>query len=248
MPIRTVIVDDEIAIVEGLKQILELKCPQVKVVGQATTSGQAKQLLLSKSVELVFLDIKLGDTNSFRLLKELYPVEFQVIFITAFDTYAVDAFKFSAIDYLLKPIDPDDLIRSISKVEKLLYSESLELRLKNLMSNQLQHGKEQTIVLKTHEAFHVVRIKDIIQCEAKGNYTLFHLRNATNILVSQTLKKYEDLLSRFSFFRCHQSHLVNLKVVVRFDKKDGGALVLENNQCLPVSVRRKEQLFEILSV
>ena len=173
---------------------------------------------------------------------------FQVIFITAFNTYAVDAFKFSAIDYLLKPIDPDDLIRSINKVKKLLYSESLELRLKNLMGNQIQNGKEQTIVLKTHEAFHVVKIKDIIQCEAKGNYTLFHLRTAPNILVSQTLKKYEDLLSRFSFFRCHQSHLVNLEVVKRFDKKDGGALVLENNQCLPVSVRRKEQLFEILSV
>jgi len=115
------------------------------------------------------------------------------------------------------------------------------------MHNQQQNGKNQTIILNTIEAYHVVRIKDIIQCEAKGNYTLFHLKDSSNILISQTLKKYDLLLSKFNFFRCHQSHLVNMDVVIRFDKRDGGALVLANNQTIPVSSRRKEQLFGILS-
>jgi two-component system LytT family response regulator len=246
MSIRTVIIDDEMAIVEGLLQMLIKECPQVKVVATATDAIQAKQLLRSKPIDLVFLDVKLGDGNSFHILKEFQPLDFQVIFITAYDQYAVDAFRFSALDFLLKPIDPDDLKRSIAKAEKVFYAESLQLRLQNLMYNQQRNGKDQNIVLKTFEAYHVVRIRDIIQCEAKGNYTLFHLKNTSNILISQTLKKYDQLLTEFNFFRCHQSHLVNMDVVIRFDRRDGGALVLENNQSIPVSSRRKEQLFGIL--
>ena len=248
MSIRTIIIDDEIAIIEGLLKMLSQECPQVKVVATATDAIQAKQLLRSKPIDLVFLDVKLGDGNSFRLLKEFLPLDFQVIFITAYDQYAVEAFRFSALDFLLKPIDPDDLKRSIAKAEKVFYAESLQLRLQNLMYNQQRNGRDRTIVLKTLEAYHVVRIKDIIRCEAKGNYTLFHLKSPSNILVSQTLKKYDELLANFNFFRCHQSHLVNMDAVIRFDKRDGGALVLENHQSIPVSPRRKEQLFEILSV
>jgi two-component system LytT family response regulator len=247
MSIRTVIIDDEVAIVEGLLQMLSRECPQIKVVATATDAQQAKQLLRSKPIDLVFLDVKLGDGNSFQLLKELSPFDFQVIFITAYDQYAVEAFRFSALDFLLKPIDPDELKSSVAKAEKVFYTESLQLRLRNLMYNQQRNGKDRTIVIRTFESYHVVRISDIIQCEAKGNYTLFHLKSSSNILVSQTLKKYDQLLANFHFFRCHQSHLVNMDAVIRFDKRDGGALVLENNQSIPVSSRRKEQLFGILS-
>ena len=247
MSIRTIIIDDEIAIVEGLLQMLSQECPQIKVVATATDAQQAKQLLRSKPIDLVFLDVKLGDGNSFQLLKELSPFDYQVIFITAYDQYAVEAFRFSALDFLLKPIDPDELKSSVVKAEKVFYTESLQLRLRNMMYNQQRNGKDRTIVIRTFESYHVVRIRDIIQCEAKGNYTLFHLKNSSNILVSQTLKKYDQLLANFHFFRCHQSHLVNMDAIIRFDKRDGGALVLENNQSIPVSSRRKEQLFGILS-
>jgi len=248
MSIRTVIVDDEPAIIDGLIKMLDQYCPRVEVIATARDVVQAKQILISRAVDLVFMDIKLGGDNSIRLLKQLRPVEFQVIFITAYDQYAVEAFRISAIDFLLKPVDPDDLIKSVAKADKAFYFENLELKLKSLIYNQQNSGKNQTIVLKTLESYHVVRIGDIIQCEAKGNYTLFHLRNKPNILVSQTLKKYDLMLSRFNFFRCHQSHLVNLDSIVRFDKKDGGALVLEDCREVPVSTRRKEQLFGILSL
>lgn len=248
MSIRTVIIDDEHAIINGLVKMLDKHCPQVNVIATATDAATAKELLRSKAVDLVFLDIKLGECNSFHLLKELQPVEFQVIFITAYDRYALDAFRFSAVDFLLKPIDPEDLKNSVAKAEKVFYSEDLQLRLKSLLYNHQNPGRNQTIVLKTFESYFVVRIRDIVQCEAKGNYTMFHLKNQTNILVSQTLKKYDRLLSNLNFFRCHQSHLVNMEAVVRFDRKDGGSLVLENDQQIPVSTRRKEQLFGILSI
>jgi two-component system LytT family response regulator len=148
----------------------------------------------------------------------------------------------------MKPIDTEELIRSVNKAEKSFYMENLQLRLKSLLYNQQNSGSNQTIVLKTLESFHVVRIADIMRCEAQGNYTLFHLKDESTILVSQTLKKYDMLLSKFNFFRCHQSHLVNMEAIIRFDKGNGGALVLENQHQVPVSTRRKEQLFEILDL
>lgn len=246
--IRTVIIDDEKPIIEGLIKLLNYHCPQVKVIATATNSRVASEILRSKPVDLVFLDIKLGNANSFLLLKELQPVEFQVIFITAYDRYAIEAFRYSAVDYLMKPIDPDELIRSVNKVERSFYLENLQLKLKSLLYNQHNTGNNQTIVLRTLESYHVVRISDILRCEAQGNYTLFHLKDESSILVSQTLKKYDLLLSKFSFFRCHQSHLVNMNAISRFDKRDGGALVLINQHQIPVSTRKKEQLFEILSL
>ena len=138
MSIRTIIIDDEIAIVEGLLQMLSQECPRIKVVATATDAQQAKQLLRSKPIDLVFLDVKLGDGNSFQLLKELSPFDYQVIFITAYDQYAVEAFRFSALDFLLKPIDPDELKSSVVKAEKVFYTESLQLRLRNMMYNQIK--------------------------------------------------------------------------------------------------------------
>jgi two-component system LytT family response regulator len=248
MLIRTVIIDDEKSIIEGLAKMLKYQCPQVKVIATASDSMGAQEILRSKAVDLVFLDIKLGNVNSFHLLDKLQPIDFQVIFITAYDKYAIDAFKYSAVDYLMKPIDPDDLLRSVNKVEKSFYMENLQLKLKSLLYNQQNTGNTQTIVLKTFESYHVVHISDIVQCEAQGNYTLFHLKDDSRILVSQTLKKYDLLLSKFNFFRCHQSHLVNMDAIVRFDRRDGGTLVLKNQQQIPVSTRRKEHLFEILSL
>ena len=246
MAIRTVIVDNEPAIVQGLKQMLNRLCPQIKIIGTAFDLAQAKYLLTIKPVDLVFLDVKLGDGNSFTLLDQLDSVDFQVIFITAYDQFAVNAFRCSALDYLVKPIDEEDLLRSVSKAEKAIYASNLQLRLQNLIYQQQNNDAGKTIVLNTAEAHHVVHIKDIVLCEANGNYTLFHLANVPNILMSQTLKNYELLLSQYNFFRCHQSYLVNLNAIIRFEKKDGGSLVLENGASIPVSNRKKDRLLELL--
>ena len=227
--------------------MLNQACPQVKVIRTATNRTEAEIVLSETDLDLVFLDVRIGNENCFGILKDLQSVDFQIIFITAYDRYAIDAFKFSAIDFLLKPINLDDLKISVNKAEKMIIAENLHLRLSNLIDNLSQKGMNQTIVLRTFESHHVVHIKDIIQCEAQGNYTLFHLKNKKNIIVSQTLKKYDLLLTGHKFFRCHQSHLVNMECVVRFDKRDGGSLVLENELEVPISTRKKEQLFKFLT-
>jgi len=247
MSIRTAIVDDELHIIEGLSKMLIDKCPQIEITGNASSLTEGKELLRSKPIDLLFLDIKIGCGNGFQLLKDLDPVDFQIIFITAYDEYALEAFRFSAIDYLLKPIDPENLVQSVNKAEKALYSDNVQTRLQHLLLNYQNQNGNKTIVLNTQEACYVVKIKDIVQCEAKGNYTLFHLKDEPNILVSKTLKKFDQILSKFNFFRCHQSHLVNMNAIKKFDKRDGGSLVLTNNNQIPVSIRRKEQLLGIFN-
>ena len=248
MIIRALIVDDELAILRLLKNMLAKECPQVHVVATATNEKSARQILTTNSIDLVFLDVKLGSSNGFRLLESLDYIDFHIIFITAFDEYAVNAFRFCALDFLVKPIDPDKLIESVKRAEEAMYKESLQLRIQSLLKNQASNHKSKTIVLKTLEAFHVVKVSDIVECQAKGNYTIFHLNEKPDIITSQTLKTYDQLLSEYGFFRCHQSHLVNLDYITKYDKRQGGSLVLSNNTSVPVSPRKKERLFEMLEV
>ncbi len=246
MKIRTLIVDDEPAIIELLKNMLSEDCPQVTVVATASNTSQARRVVNSRPIDLVLLDVKLGSNNGFNFLRSLEFIDFQVIFITAFNEYAVEAFRFSALDFLLKPIDPDQLIESIKKVERVLYKDSLQFRINHLLNNTTKNNHDKTIVLKTAEALHIVKIRDIIECEAQGNYTIFHFSESPNIITSQTLKKYDLILSDYGFFRCHQSHLVNISCISRYDKRQGGALIMCNDVSIPVSPKRKEQLFHLL--
>ncbi len=244
--IRAVIVDDELSVIEGLKAMLASYCPKVSMVGHAQTISQAKQLLISKPIDLLFLDIKLGRSNGFQLLKDFTPLEFQVIFITAHNQYAVEAFRFSALDYLLKPIDPDELIESIRRTRQAIYHETLHLQLQNLLHHQNNPRQDKTIVLKTSEAVYIVKIREIVYCQAQGNYTVFHLVAGKPIIVSHTLKRYHQLLEDHGFYRCHQSFLINLDFLKMLDKRDGGSLRLVNDETIPVSAKKKEQLFKLL--
>lgn len=195
--------------------------------------------------DLVFLDIQMPDGTGFDLLNSVEDRNFEVIFITAYQEYALKAIKFSALDYVLKPIDSDELRRA---VEKALDSKDKSMGKPQLdaLNLNIQNSDAKRLVLKTHESVYVVNLEDIIRCESDRNYTTFYLVDGKRIVVSKTLKDYETLLKFYNFFRVQQSHLVNLKYVDRYDKKEGGSVVMKDGTELPLSPAKKEEFFKIL--
>ncbi|MGD9994542.1 MAG: LytR/AlgR family response regulator transcription factor [Salinivirgaceae bacterium] len=244
--ITTIIIDDEDRARETIKEMLAIYCPELELIGEANSVIRGIQQIKTLQPDLVFLDIKMPDGTGFDLLNRIDKKRFALIFLTAYDEYAVKAFRFSAIDYLLKPLDPDELITSVDRVKHSLETEKNQLSqlLDNLKSIKKDSKK---IILKTAESIFLVNIHDILRCEATGNYTKFFLTNQKPVLVSRTLKEFDDLLSEFQFFRVHQSHLVNLNHIVRLDKSDGGTLIMTDDVSVPVSTRKKESLIKALS-
>ena len=241
--IRTVIVDDEPLAREAICEMLSIYCPDVEVVGQASDISSGLTVLQKFEPDLVFLDIQLTDGTGFELLKRLDNYDFRVIFITAFEDYAVKAFKFSAVDYILKPVDPNELMVAVKKVRKNVEKEATNTSLRTLIENITNVNREEKkIVLKTATNVYIVNTADIIRCESDKNYTHFFVKGRDKIMVSKTLKEYEELLSEYNFIRVHQSHLVNLSHIIRFDKGDGGTLIMSDNSEVPVSLRKKEDL------
>lgn len=244
--LRTIIIDDEQGVRKNLEKVLKRHCPHVRLVSEANGVESGVKAIRKYNPDLILLDIKMNDGTGFDLLKQLEPVDFKVIFITAYDQYAIKAIKFSALDYLLKPIDPDDLVEAVKKAEKLVVQE-LNQQLGTLADNmQTQDVSKKKIILKTFENIHLVKLQDIIFCECLDNYTNFHLINGRQILVSNTLKEYDEILSEFGFFRAHKSYLINLIHIDRFEKSDGGSIVLTNEIKLPVASRKKDQLLEMI--
>jgi two-component system LytT family response regulator len=245
--IKAIIVDDEKRARETIRSLVELYCKNTTVVAEAENITQAEEAITKHHPDLIFLDISMPGGNGFELLKKYTTLSFKVIFITAHNEFAVKAFKYSALDYLLKPINPDELIAAVDKAESLIEKENLNQRLEIFMSNmESKHTDVKKIVLKTSESIHIINVNDIIRCEADRNYSSFFLTNKKPILVSTTLKDYDELLSSFHFFRVHQSHLVNLNHIERYEKKEGGCLIMKDGSTVPVSVRKKEELLILL--
>lgn len=195
--------------------------------------------------DLVLLDIQMPDGTGFELLNSIDERNFEVIFVTAFEEYALKAIKFSALDYVLKPIDSDELRTAIEKaiqtIDKKVDSSQLET-----LNYNIQNVNRKKLVLKTHESVYVVDLENIVRCEADRNYTSFYLNDGKKILVSKTLKEYETMLSGNHFFRVQQSHLVNLNYVNRFDKKNGGSVVMKDGSEVPLSPAKKDMFFKVL--
>jgi len=212
-------------------------------IGENVQSGL--QAIQEIQPDLVFLDIQMPDGTGFDLLNSIDDRNFEVIFITAFEEYALKAIKFSALDYVLKPIDSDELRAALTKavgaIDKKVDSEQLET-----LNFNMQNTNRKKLVLKTHESVHVVDLENIIRCEADRNYTSFFLKDGKKILVSKTLKEYETLLSGNQFFRVQQSHLINLNYVDRFDKKNGGSVVMKDGSEVPLSPAKKDLFFKVL--
>ena len=243
---KIIIVDDENATINRVSKILNTNFPDIEIVANAVDVKSAVEVINLHQPDLVLLDINLPDGTGFDVLQQLYPVNFRVIFITAYEHYAIKAFKFSAIDYILKPIDIDEFISSIHKAKELLKKENPNSQIDALISNyQTVNTEAKKIVLKTSESIHLVNIKDIIRLESDGAYTFFYFVEAPKIIVSKNIKEFEELLGDYGFFRTHQSHLINVKHLIKYQKSDGGYVIMKDQSTVPVSIRKKEQLMKM---
>jgi two-component system, LytTR family, response regulator len=244
--LHTIIIDDEVLMRQTLKKLVHEHCRNVRLVAEVGSVKTGVEAIQKYHPDLVLLDIKLEDGTGFDLLKKLEPIDFKVIFITAYDEFAIKAIKFSALDYLLKPVEPEDLKQAVDKAEKLVLKE-MNTQL-GVLADNMQQGSvaSKKIILKTFDNVHLVRMGDIIYCESDDNYTTFHLIDKSRIIMSNTLKEYEDMLGDYGFFRVHKSYLVNLAHITRFEKAEGGNVILTNNAMVPVSFRKRELLLEML--
>ncbi|MEM7658579.1 MAG: LytTR family DNA-binding domain-containing protein [Bacteroidota bacterium] len=244
---RTLIIDNEPALIRGLEQLLTHYCPGVELIGTANGVATGKAAIQELQPDLVFLDVEMDDGTGMDLMEQLPQRDFQLVFVTAYDHYALDAFKFSAIDYLLKPVDPDELLEAVRRAEDRSAQDGMQAQLSVLLANMTQpNQKEKKIVLSDAENLHIVSVVEIVRCLAEGAYTRFFLQQGEEILVSKNLKAYEQLLADYGFFRPHHSHLINLSYIKRFSKADGGMLIMQDESQLPVASRRKAMLLERL--
>ncbi len=242
--LKVIIIDDEKRIRTSLVHVLKLHYPEAEVIGEAENIQQAGELLKIKVPDVVLLDIKMPGGDGFELLKQLVPVDFKIIFITAFDQYAIEAIKYSALDYLLKPVIPGELVNALDKAKNELNKEKENKRLKELLDNI--EKKDRKIVLNTQEATFIIDVADIVRCEADRNYTRFFLTDKRRILVSGGLKEYEEALKEHHFIRSHHSHLINTALIDRLEKRNGGVLLLKDGSEVPVSTRKYPELTELL--
>lgn len=249
--ISALIVDDETASREGLRGKLSLLAPEVDVIAEASGIEEALAAIREQQPEVIFLDINLSGENGFELLERLEKEDDgsaekpAVIFITAHDEYALRAIKFSALDYLLKPIDPEELVKAIRKLEEKKNESGLSMGvlIENLRGGS---GMPKRIVVPTYDGMHILKVSDIIRCESSSNYTNFLLKDAKPILASKTLKEYDQLLTPFNFERIHKSHLINMNYVKRYVPSDGGYMIMEDDSRIPVANRKKEQLLKMI--
>jgi two-component system LytT family response regulator len=241
------LIDDEIDSLKILQKLLETFCPQVNVIGTADGVEEATTLIRSLRPDLVFLDIEMIEGNAFDLLNRLQPVDFQVIFVTAFDDYAVRAFKYSAVDYLLKPVDIDELRAAVEKLPGKFDQEKVLDRMKALLENvgKMPMG-EQKMAVPIATGFSFVSLGDIIRLEAKGNYTAIHLVNKGQILTTRGIKEYDDLLPEALFYRVHNSHIINLNKIAKYQKGRGGYVIMDDNSSIEVAIRRRDEFMQRL--
>lgn len=245
--LRAVIIDDIETIRKNNTSIIKSSCPNISIVGQADSVASGINLIKQLSPDLVFLDVEMPDGTGFDLLQKLKPITFKVIFITGYEDFAIRAFRFSAIDYLLKPLDADELVEAVKKAEESLGKEVFDVKLSNLFANLERPKDLQKLVLKTADRIYSVNIQDIVSCESDKNYTTFNFINAPELIVSTNLKEYETLLSPYNFFRTHKSHLINMAYFDHFIKTDGGnTIVMKNKRTVPLSVRKKEEFLVLL--
>lgn len=240
------LVDDMPQALELLQNDLADCCPDVEIIGTADSVVSAAKQLRQHTPDILFLDIMLGDGTGFDLLEIFPDLPSKVIFVTASDEFALRAFRFAAVDYLLKPIDPEELREAVGRARRQLTTppESMEILRETMRSPQALPNR---ISLNTQERIVVVKISDIVRCEADGNNTWFYLRNGERVFVTRTLKQFENLLRDHPFFRTHQSHLVNLQHIQEYVRKEGGYLKMDNGDDVPVAVRKKAEVVRLLS-
>jgi len=244
--IKAVIIDDESCFREMIQMLLEDYFPDVEVMAQADNVDDAVRIIEMHHPDLVFLDIEIKGGTGFHVLQKIKTRCFKLIFITAFNDFAIQAIKFSAIDYILKPINEFEFKAGVERAVQEINQKEQNDQFDHLFNNY-QDKTEKKLVLRTAQDLHVVAISEIVHCAADNVYTTFYLTSGDKIVVSKGLGEYVEMLENYGFVRPHQSHLVNLNYIKKLDKSDGGYLILKNNAEIPVSVRRKQAILDILN-
>lgn len=243
--IKAIIIDDIEQARIMLKKDLETYASDVQIIGEANGVIEGAKLLKNTQPDILFLDIQMQDGSGFDLLDILKDISFKIIFITASDAHAIKAFRYAAIDYLMKPVDPDELTAALDKFRAQKLNEHEKYKLLNDSLKNHQKPNER-LALHTQDKIHIVNINDILRCESSVNYTEFHFGGGKKLLVTKTLKDFEDLLADQGFYRVHQSHLLNTKFIKEFVKTDGGYLLMNDGFNVPVSVRKKAEVIKML--
>ena len=243
--IKAVIIEDEPVYAEMVQSLSGEFYPGIEIRGYAQTVETAALLLASAQPDIAFCDIELKDGTMFDVLKKMNSISFQIIFITAHNKFAIQAFKFSAIDYLLKPVEETEFRNAVDRaIERVNQKQLQHIRL--MLENMDRSNENRRIVLRTMDQSHIVNVKDIVRCRADNTYTTFYLVTGENILVSKGMKEYEDILCENGFFKIHQSHIINLQFLRKIDKSSE-EVILSDKTRLPLSQRRKQDLLQILN-
>ncbi|MEO6540376.1 MAG: LytTR family DNA-binding domain-containing protein [Ferruginibacter sp.] len=244
--ISAIIIDDETKGRTALRAKILAYCPQIKIMAEASTAEEAILLIQQHKPQLVFLDIEMPRMNGFEMLNTIKEKNFHIIFTTAYDQYAIKAIKYAAFDYLLKPIDIEELKSAVARAES---SENEETKKQiEMLQQNIQHPKKQLnkLAIPTLEGLLFFDINDIIHLEANSNYTIIHFSGKPKITASKTLKEFEEILPETIFFRTHHSHLINLNYIKRYIKGDGGQIEMQNGTYVDVSRRKKEEFLKAI--
>lgn len=244
---KVVLIDDEKMIQKSLKGILDNFVEDVTIVATPMNVAQGVEAIKKHNPDIVFLDIEMPDGTGFDLLKQLPKIDFSLVFCTASNLHAIKAFKYNAIDYILKPFDIEDVVSAVQKAKDSLQLKQQQINVDQLLSFMQDSKKpKEKLVLKTLSDMFVVRIDEIFNCQSDGNYTTFMFKDNRKIMVSSNLKSYESILLQHNFIRVHRSHIININHIDRIQKKDGGTIILTNGKEIPISSLRKDAIFEAI--
>ena len=243
--IKTLIVDDEIKSLSTLRRMLEKYCTDVDIINESHNVKQAVENINALHPQLVFLDISMPDGQGFDVLEQVTYKDFEVVFVTAYDEYATKAFEFSALHYILKPINHRALVEAVNRVFKRKEQSFTDQKLEVFKQSMLQ--RPERIILPTSDGMEVIFINSIVRCEADGNYTTVYLKNGEKKIISKSLSNFEKLLSDYSFCRLHNSHIINLKFMTKYVKGKAGYVVMWDNEPIYISARRKQHFLDKLN-
>jgi two-component system LytT family response regulator len=248
MKYKALIVEDEVRSREFLQNLVKEFCPEISVEGTAGNVEEAVSFINTRQPDIVFMDIEMQTGTGFDVLQQVKQHNFHVIFTTAYDHYAIKAIKFSAVDYLLKPINLEELQQAVAKavenINKKAATNKIELLIKNL---KRASGEDYSIGLSTSEGVEFIQLQNIVRLEANGPYTTFFMKDGYKIMVSKNLKEYEMLLSDHGFFRVHNSHMINLKEVRKMIKTDGGYAIMNDESMIAISPKKKDEFVQLMN-
>jgi two-component system LytT family response regulator len=243
--LKAILLEDEQLSRETLRNYLVKYCPDINIIAEAANIIEGRQLIDRHKPDLVFLDVEMPFGNAFDLLEQFDEITFETIFVTAYSNYAIQALNLSAAYYLLKPIDIDELVKAVNKIKETVENNKNLIHTRILIENvKIENKQLHKIVLPLIDGFEVVKVNEIVRCEANDNFTVFHLTNNRKVMICRTLKYYEDLLTAYDFIRVHKSHLLNFQYIKQYKKGKGGQVIMADGKEVELSPIRKKEFLD----